>query len=98
MPQSCYDTIITARWIITVEADGEVLENHAIAIKNGRIAAIFPADQASAMEARQRVDLGHHVLMPGLINLHGHSAMTLLRGLADDKALMDWLNNYIWLS
>lgn len=96
MPQSCYDTIITARWIITIEADGEVLENHAIAIKNGRIAAIFPADQASAMEARQRVDLGHHVLMPGLINLHGHSAMTLLRGLADDKALMDWLNNYIW--
>jgi cytosine/adenosine deaminase-related metal-dependent hydrolase len=34
--------------------------------------------------------------MPGLINLHGHSAMTLLRGLADDKALMDWLNNHIW--
>ena len=34
--------------------------------------------------------------MPGLINLHGHSAMTLLRGMADDKALMDWLTNHIW--
>ncbi|KMN31404.1 MULTISPECIES: TRZ/ATZ family hydrolase [Chromobacterium] len=96
MSQSRYDKIITARWIITVEKDGEILENHAIALKDGRIAAIIPANQASALEADQRVDLPNHVLMPGLINLHGHSAMTLLRGMADDKALMDWLTNHIW--
>lgn len=96
MSQSRYDKIITARWIITVEKDGEILENHAIALKDGRIAAIIPADQAGALEADQRVELPNHVLMPGLINLHGHSAMTLLRGMADDKALMDWLTNHIW--
>ncbi|WP_043632277.1 TRZ/ATZ family hydrolase [Chromobacterium haemolyticum] len=96
MSQSRYDKVITARWIITVEEDGEILENHAIALKNGRIAAIIPADQAGALEADQRVELPNHALMPGLINLHGHSAMTLLRGLADDKALMDWLTNHIW--
>jgi 5-methylthioadenosine/S-adenosylhomocysteine deaminase len=43
-----YDTIISARWIITVEQDGEVLENHAIAIKDGRIAQILPSAQCAA--------------------------------------------------
>ena len=36
------------------------------------------------------------MLIPGLINLHTHAAMTLMRGLADDLSLMDWLNNHIW--
>ncbi|MGZ5700161.1 MAG: amidohydrolase family protein, partial [Burkholderiales bacterium] len=40
--------------------------------------------------------LDDHVVIPGLVNLHTHAAMTLLRGLADDKALMDWLRNHIW--
>ncbi|GGY03007.1 TRZ/ATZ family hydrolase [Paludibacterium paludis] len=96
MVQNKYDTIINARWIITVEADNEVLENHAIAIRDGKIEAIVPASQAAGLEAREVLRLDRHVVMPGLINLHGHSAMTLLRGLADDKALMDWLTQYIW--
>jgi 5-methylthioadenosine/S-adenosylhomocysteine deaminase len=91
-----FDALIFARWIITVENDGEVLENHAIAVKNGKIADIVPAQQASALKADTVYHLDRHVVMPGLINLHGHSAMTLLRGLGDDKALMDWLNNTIW--
>ncbi|AVG16021.1 N-ethylammeline chlorohydrolase [Chromobacterium vaccinii] len=96
MPQSRYEKIISARWIITVETDGEVLENHAVAIRDGKIAAIIPAADAAGLEADERLELPDHVLMPGLINLHGHSAMSLLRGLADDKVLMDWLTNYIW--
>ena len=96
MPQSRYEKIISARWIITVETDGEVLENHAVAIRDGKIAAIIPAADAAGLEADERLELPDHVLMPGLVNLHGHSAMSLLRGLADDKALMDWLTNYIW--
>lgn len=96
MPQNQHDIIITSRWMITVENDGEVLENHAIAIKDGKITAILPAAQASSLQANQHIKLDSHVLMPGLINLHGHSAMTLLRGMADDLALMDWLNNHIW--
>jgi len=96
MSQSRYDTIISARWIITVENDGEVLENHAVAIRDGRIVELLPARAAAMLEADERVHLDHHVLMPGLVNLHGHSAMTLLRGMADDLALMDWLTNHIW--
>ncbi|MDN0074591.1 TRZ/ATZ family hydrolase [Crenobacter sp. SG2303] len=96
MSQAQFDSLIFARWMITVETDGEILENHAIALKDGRIAVILPAAEARQLVADEVIELDRHVLMPGLINLHGHSAMTLLRGLADDKALMDWLNNHIW--
>lgn len=96
MQSAGYDLILSARWMITVERDGEVLEDHALAIQDGRIAALLTPSQAASASARERVRLDHHVLMPGLINLHGHSAMTLLRGMADDKALMDWLQNHIW--
>lgn len=96
MAETVFDALIFARWIITVERDGEILENHAIAIKNGKIAAIIPAQDAASLQADTVHRLDRHVVMPGLINLHGHSAMTLLRGLGDDKALMDWLNNTIW--
>ncbi|MBV8649012.1 TRZ/ATZ family hydrolase [Paludibacterium sp.] len=96
MADKTYDLVVTARWMITVEKDGEVLENHALAIRDGVIEAILPAAQAASLPATRHVKLDSHVLMPGLINLHGHSAMTLLRGLADDMALMDWLTGYIW--
>lgn len=96
MQNKRFDQLISARWIITVEQDGVVLENHAVAIADGRIAAILSPEQIAGADAAERIELGNHVLMPGLVNLHGHSAMTLLRGMADDKALMDWLQNHIW--
>lgn len=94
------DTLIFAPWILTVEKDAPLLTDHALAIKNNKIEAILPQAEAKAlaktMKADQVLHLDNHVLMPGLINLHGHSAMTLLRGYADDLALMDWLQNHIW--
>ncbi len=91
------DTLITARWIIPVEPANTVLEDHAIAINDGRILTILPAAEAEA-QFRPGVHLrrDRHVLMPGLINAHTHAAMSLMRGLADDLPLMDWLNNHIW--
>ena len=96
MSENRYQLIVTARWIVTVEQQGEVLENHAILVRNDRIDAIVPAQQAAGLSADQHIKLDSHVLLPGLINLHGHSSMTLLRGMADDLALMDWLNNHVW--
>ncbi|MGZ5148800.1 MAG: TRZ/ATZ family hydrolase [Burkholderiales bacterium] len=91
------DTIIDARWIIPVEPSGVVLDNHSLVVTAGALVALVPtADIASAYTARRRVTLDDHVVIPGLVNLHTHAAMTLLRGLADDKALMDWLRNHIW--
>ncbi len=91
-----FDLLISARWMIPVENDGEILEDYSVAINNGKIISLLNPTEAAAANAEQRIRLDHHVLMPGLVNLHGHSPMTLLRGLADDKALMDWLQNHIW--
>lgn len=90
------DILIEARWIVPVEPEG-VLEEHAIAVDDGRIEAVLPTSLArQRFSARNRVELHRHALIPGLVNLHTHAAMTLLRGLADDLALMSWLKDHIW--
>ena len=91
------DTLIEARWVLPVEPARAILPDHAVAIAGGRIHAVLPAAEARARFSPQRhVVLGEHALIPGLINLHTHAAMTLMRGLADDVALMDWLKSHIW--
>lgn len=91
------DLVIVAPWIVPVEPDATVLEQHAVVVRDGRIAAILPENEALAgYPDAPREILEGHVLIPGLINTHAHSAMTLLRGIADDKPLMDWLTNHIW--
>ena len=91
------DLVIEAGWIIPVEPHGIVLENHAVAIADGKIVALLPRDEMAARcAAGLTQQLGSHVLIPGLVNFHSHAAMTLMRGLADDLKLMDWLSNHIW--
>jgi len=91
------DTLISARWILPIEPSGIVLEHHSIAVDAGRIVALLPTTQAATdFTAREQVELNQHVLIPGLVNLHTHAAMTLMRGLADDLPLMTWLNDHIW--
>jgi 5-methylthioadenosine/S-adenosylhomocysteine deaminase len=91
------DLVIDARWIIPVEPDNTVLESHSLIVKNGRILDLLPTPEAAACYAgREHRHLGNHVLLPGLVNLHTHAAMTLLRGYADDLHLMEWLQEHIW--
>jgi 5-methylthioadenosine/S-adenosylhomocysteine deaminase len=91
------DLLIHARWIIPVEPAGITLENHSLAIHDGRIAGLLPRAEAELrFQPTEIVDLGNHVLLPGFVNLHTHAAMTLLRGLADDLPLVQWLNDRIW--
>ena len=91
------DTLIEARWVIPVRPAGIVLEDHAVAIAGGRILAVLPVAEARARyAARETVILGEHALIPGLINLHTHAAMTLMRGYGDDLPLMTWLKDRIW--
>ena len=90
------DLLIHADWLIPVEQPG-VLDHHSIAISDGRIAAIAPRDEArQQIDADTVVDLPGHALIPGLVNAHTHSPMSLFRGLADDLPLMNWLNEHIW--
>jgi len=91
------DTVIEARWIIPVEPHGVVLDDHAVAIAGDRIAAVLPQDEMRRRcKAGRTLDLSTHALIPGLVNLHTHAAMTLMRGLADDLRLKDWLEKHIW--
>ena len=91
------DLIIEARWVVPVEPHAVVLENHAVVVQAERIVALLPIAAARAAYApRERVELGEHALIPGLINSHTHNPMTLLRGLADDLPLMVWLQQHIW--
>ncbi len=91
------DELISARWIIPIEPADSVLEGHAIALNAGRIVALLPEAQAKQRYRAQReTTLSNHVLIPGLVNIHTHAAMTLMRGLADDLPLMKWLTEHIW--
>ena len=91
------DLVVHARWIIPIEPEEAVLHHHAVAIRNGKIVSVLPSELArTAIDATQVMDLPDHVLLPGLVNLHVHSAMTLMRGIADDLPLMRWLNEAIW--
>lgn len=96
-PPDTIDLLIEARWIIPVEPHDTTLEQHALAVDGGRIVALLPVAEANdRYQPRRRVSLSQHLLIPGLVNLHTHAAMTLLRGYADDMGLMDWLNLRIW--
>lgn len=92
------DTLISARYVIPVVPENVVLENHTVAIQQGCIMDIFPSSELPQKSylAKQQLHLDEHILIPGLINCHGHAAMSLLRGYADDLALMDWLQGHIW--
>ncbi|WP_349743743.1 TRZ/ATZ family hydrolase [Roseateles cavernae] len=90
-------TLLKARWIVSMAPGSEVLNEHALVMEGERIAALLPwAEAETRYPDAAKVELGSHVLIPGLINGHTHSAMSLLRGVADDVPLMDWLNNHIW--
>jgi 5-methylthioadenosine/S-adenosylhomocysteine deaminase len=90
--------LIKPRWVVPVEPAGQVLEGHAVAVRDGLIEAIVPL--APGLPARfsdyPAWELRDHVLIPGLVNAHTHAAMALMRGMSDDLPLMRWLEDHIW--
>lgn len=91
------DQVIEARWVIPVVPRAMVMDHVSVVIDQGRIVALLPTAEARLRyQATTTVALPEHALLPGLINLHAHAAMTLMRGLADDRTLMDWLSQHIW--
>jgi 5-methylthioadenosine/S-adenosylhomocysteine deaminase len=91
------DLLIRPEWVIPIEPAGVTLSAHALAIKDGQIVALLPDGEAlQRFRPKQSLDLPGQVLLPGLVNLHTHAAMNLLRGFADDLPLMRWLSERIW--
>jgi len=96
IPQTV-DAIIHARWIIPVEPDETVYENYSLVIQHGKILDILPDNHCPKKYTSQTVHhLDTHALIPGLINTHTHASMSLMRGMADDLPLMEWLSEHIW--
>jgi 5-methylthioadenosine/S-adenosylhomocysteine deaminase len=91
------DWIWSARYVITEDAQHRVIPNGAVAIRGDRIAGVGTlADIVARFQAPRRVDSPASIIAPGLIDTHTHAAMSLFRGIADDKKLQDWLTNYIF--
>lgn len=96
-PRQQVDLIIEGDYIVSMGIDGAVHKDAAIAVNEGIIVAIGPASEiASSYQSANILQGDNRIVMPGLINGHSHAAMTLLRGIAEDLALMDWLTNYIF--
>lgn len=94
--QHC-DSLFHAARILTQDAGRTILEDAALAVRDGQIAAVGPlAELETQWQPDRRVDLPNMLLMPGLVNAHTHAAMTFLRGLADDMPLMEWLQQRIF--
>ena len=96
MPEAPLDLLLLPTWLVPVEPAGVVLRDHGLGIRDGRIALIAPRAEALRHPATQVRELPECLLAPGLINAHGHAAMSLLRGIADDLPLMTWLHEHIW--
>jgi len=94
--QHC-DTLIAPRWCVPVEPANVVLTDHAVVVNDGRITDVLPLpDARERYQPSAFIEKPDHVLIPGFVNSHTHSAMTLMRGLADDMPLEAWLENGIW--
>ena len=89
------DLIVKGGTIITMDPRAPELENHSLAVKDGKIAAIYPSSE-DLWSAPEILDASDCLLIPGLINTHSHLPMTYFRGLADDLPLDIWLRHYIW--
>ena len=95
-PQVC-DLLIEAGHVVPVVPHGVVLHDHAVAVRDGVIVEVLPiAEARSKYTARETVSRPDAALIPGLVNAHTHNPMTLLRGVADDLPLMEWLQGHVW--
>ena len=89
--------LLISECIVLPMSDGDgVIEDGAIAIKNGEIVFVGKRESAVGISAEKRITAKGKVALPGLINCHTHVAMTLFRGLAEDKPLDVWLREAIW--
>ncbi len=89
--------VVTGGTVVTMDAARRVLAPGAVAIESGAIVAVGePAAIAAAYRGAETIDASGAVVLPGLVNTHTHAPMVLYRGLADDMALMEWLEKYIF--
>jgi len=91
------DLIIKGKYVVTMDPDSTIIKEGAVVVKDSAIIAIGSQNNIlSHYRAKKIIEGKNRVVMPGLINGHSHAAMTLLRGIAEDLSLHEWLNKYIF--
>lgn len=90
------DILILGGTVVTMDDKRRVIENGAVAIRNGRIVRIGKSSNMRNLRAAQTINATGKVVMPGLINTHTHVPMSLFRGISDDLDLQEWLTKYIF--
>ena len=96
MPVGTVDLLITGGTVVTMDATHRIIENGAVAVRNGEIVSVGTAAELRSTRACQTINAAGKVIIPGLINTHTHVPMSLFRGIADDLDLNDWLTKYIF--
>ncbi len=94
-PQNDGPLLIDGGTVVVMDESGLILEGAAILVEGDRISALV-APGGPRPDAATVIDATGHLVIPGLVNTHGHAAMSLLRGLADDLPLLTWLNDHIF--
>jgi 5-methylthioadenosine/S-adenosylhomocysteine deaminase len=89
------DLLVRGCTVLTMDADRSLLAGGAVAVRSDRIVGIYGPSE-TLPPAAQTLEATGHLVIPGLVNTHGHVPMSLLRGIADDLKLMEWLEEYIF--
>ncbi len=90
-----WDMLVVGGTVLTMEPGTKPIKNGAVAVTDGHIAAVGPAEELLELDSSGDVlNAGNSLILPGLVNTHSHLAMTLLRGIADDMPLMEWLERF----
>ncbi|HEY6146792.1 MAG TPA: hypothetical protein VIZ69_03810, partial [Thermoanaerobaculia bacterium] len=91
------DLLVVGARVVTMDAENRVIDDGAIAVAGGRIVAVGASPEISSKYSSKVVWKAEgRIVMPGLVNTHGHAAMSLLRGIADDLTLDRWLKEHIF--
>ncbi len=90
------DYVIENGMLVTMAENDAVIEDGAVLIKDGLIEAVGQTSDFAGVQARERIDAGQKIIMPGLVNCHTHLPMSMFRGMADDLPLDVWLNEHIF--
>lgn len=90
------DWLIDGGSVVTLDPTGRVIANGFVAIRGDHIVAVGEGREARRYRPRRRLDATGRIVMPGLVNTHGHAPMTLFRGVSDDQELMTWLQRFMF--
>jgi 5-methylthioadenosine/S-adenosylhomocysteine deaminase len=96
-PKSPCDLVVHSGAVLTMDREFHIVRDASVAIADGLVVDVGAQAEIDARwEPKERLDRKGAIVMPGFVNTHTHAAMNLMRGIADDKPLMEWLTKTIF--